>query len=388
MDGAVTQRREDDRSMGRALPVDGRALRRLLTARRSQLALRGALAAALSWVVAEALVSLLHGHGLDSYVYYAPLGAVVATDATMLSSARIARQASMSLAAGAVLGLAVNQTLEPSPFSLALVVGIGVLLGVFPVFGQQRSWVPVVALFVLIVGGQHPGIYAAAYVGLTALGALCGVLVCLVTPSFARRRETEALDLLRRQVADQLVELAEGLRQEPAPGPDGWAARRRDMHAALDGTRAALHELVDSERGRPHRVRRRGWVERQDDIVDNLERLALLAEDLTVIFAQTYRGDLDSSPLDPELAEVVAGALDHLAALAREYDDTIDDHDPRVREVNASMHRLTDEFSRRRDLDPGDVAVIGAVVSNLRRSTAALHPAVAPTDGLRVSLPD
>lgn len=368
--------------------VDGRVLRRVLTARRSQLALRSALAAALSWVVAEALVSLVHGHGLDSYVYYAPLGAVVATDATLVGSARIARQASISLATGAVLGLVVNQTLEPSPFSLALVVGVGVLLGVLPVFGEQRSWVPIVALFVLIVGGQQPGTYAAAYVGLTALGALCGVFVGLVTPSFASRRETEALELLRHQVADQLVELADGLRQQPAPGPEGWASRRRDFHAALSGTRAALRELSDSERGRPHVARRGRWVQRQDDIVDNLERLALLAEDLAAIFAQTYRGDLDSSPLDPGLAEVVAEALDHLAALARHYDDTIGEADPRVREVDASMHRLTAEFGRRRDLDPGDVAVIGAVVANLRRSTAALHPSVGSTEGLRVGLPE
>ena len=331
---------------------------------------------------------MLHGHGLGSYIYYAPLGAVVATDATLAGSARIARQASLSLAAGAVLGLVVNQTLEPSALSLALVVGVGVLLGVLPAFGDQRSWVPVVALFVLVIGGQHPGTYALAYVGLTALGALCGVMVGLVTPTFARRHESEALDLLRSQVAGQLVALADGLRQQPPPGPEGWARRRRHTDEALRGARAALGELVESQRGRPLAVRRGSWVQRQRDIATNLERLTWLVEDLTAIFEQTVREDLGASPLDPDLAEAVAAALDDLAALARHYDDTVTTEDDRVRAVGVSMRRLTDEFSRRRDLDTGDVAVIGAVLANLRRSTAAVHPGVPPTEGLRIAAAD
>src|SRR4051794_37751533 len=218
----------------------GRPVAQALTARQAQLAFKGGLAAALAWIVAEAVTGVLDGHGLRGYIYYAPLGAVVATDATLAGSARIARQASLSLVAGAALGLVVNQTMDPSALSLALVVGAGVLLGVLPVFGDQRSWVPVVALFVLVIGGRQPGTYALAYVGLTALGALCGVLVGMVTPTFARKREAEALDALRRQVADQLVQLADGLRQHPPPGPDGWAQRRRDTGAALRSTRQAL----------------------------------------------------------------------------------------------------------------------------------------------------
>jgi hypothetical protein len=127
-------------------------------------------------------------------------------------------------------------------------------------------------------------------------------------------------------------------------------------------------------------------VDRQDAVVSNLERITLLVEDLTEIFAETYREDLDSSPLDPDLAEVVAEALDSLAELVRHYDDTIGTEDPRVKAVGASMQRLTEEFSRPRDA--GDVAVIGAVVANLRRSAAAVHPGVPPAAGLRVSAPD
>jgi hypothetical protein len=334
------------------------------------------------------VTDVLHGHGLAGYIYYAPLGAVVATDATLAGSARIARQTSLSLATGAALGLIVNQTMRPGALSLAVVVAVGVLLGVLPGLGEQRSWVPVVALFVLVVGGQHPGTYALAYVGLTALGALCGALVNLVLPSFAYRHEARALDQLRHQVADQLVDLADGLRQQPAPGPEGWAERRRDTGTALAGTRAALQELVDSQRGRPLPARWRKFVATQDSVVGSLERLTLLVDDLTVIVGQTHREDLDSSPLDRELAEVVAGALDDLATLVRAYDATIESDDPRVRAVEVSIRRLTDEFGRRRDLDVLDVVVIGAVVANLRRATAAVHPAAPPLTGLRFTLPD
>jgi hypothetical protein len=63
----------------------------------------------------------------------------------------------------------------------ALLLGAG--LGALPGLGEQRSWVPIVALVVLVVGGSRPVDYAAAYVGLTALGALCGVAVNLALPA-------------------------------------------------------------------------------------------------------------------------------------------------------------------------------------------------------------
>ena len=82
--------------------------------------------------------------------------------------------------------------------------------------------------------------------------------------------------------------------------------------------------------------------------------------------------------MDADLAEVVATALESLAKLVGGYDDTLTGEDPRVRAVEDCMARLTEEFSRRRDLDADDVVVLGAVVANLRRATSAIHPEGTP----------
>jgi hypothetical protein len=106
-----------------------------------------------------------------------------------------------------------------------------------------------------------------------------------------------------------------------------------------------------------------------------LERVAVLVHDLMAILNVTHRDDLSSTPLDAELAGAVADALDRLAELVLCYDVGLSPDDPRVGAVQEAMRRLTAEFDRRRDLDADDFAVLGAVVANLRWSTAAVHPA-------------
>jgi hypothetical protein len=352
--------------------------RRYLTSRRMQLALKGAIAAAAAWLLAEAATRAFSGEGFENYIYYAPLGAVVATDATIAGSARTARQTALALALGASLGLAVGWTLEPGVLSLAIAVGVGVLLGALPGLGDMRSWVPVVALFVLVLGGHDAETYAAAYVGLTALGAACGVVVNMAFPTMPLRSGQEALDGLKHQLASQLNDLADGLRQQPPPGRDGWARRRWDTQTSLDQSRAVVHELMEAQYGNMLRTRHKGWVDKQTQLVGALEHVAWFVEDLLAVLSQNHRDDL-TSPMDAELAEVVATAIDELATLVLAYDDTLTSDDDRVRTVEQGMQRLTREFAERRDLDASHVAILGAVVANLRRATAAVHPGMEST---------
>jgi hypothetical protein len=347
----------------------------LLVSRRLQLAVKGAVAAVLAWVAAEAVTHALPGEGLENYLYYAPLGAVVATDATVVSSVRIARQTALALVLGALLGLGGTYLIEPGLLSLALVVVLGVLLGSLPGLGEMRSWIPVVALFVLVIGGVHAESYAMAYVGLTALGAACGVLVNLLFPALPFRQEQQALAWLRHQVAAQLEDIADGLRTDPPPDSEGWRARNRDTGTVLEQARFAVRELVEAQQGNlVEGGRHRGWVDQQAGIAAALDRVALLVEDLLVVLTETHREDLPTTPLDAELAETVACALGELAALVRVYDESLTAEDERVTRVEGCMERLTEEFSQRRDLDARDLAVLGTVVANLKRSTAAVRP--------------
>jgi len=347
--------------------------RRYLTSRRTQLAFKGALAASAAWLLAEAVTRLVSAEGFENYIYYAPLGAVVATDATIAGSARTARQTALALALGASLGLAVGWTLHPGVLSLAIVVAVGVLLGALPGLGDMRSWVPVVALFVLVLGGHDAETYATAYVGLTALGAACGVVVNMVFPSMPLRSGQEALDRLKSQLANQLDDLAGGLRQQPPPGREEWARRRWDTQTHLDQSREVVRELMEAQYGNILRSRHKGWVDKQTQLVGALEHVAWFVEDLLAVLSQNHRDDVES-PMDHDLAEVVASALEELATLVLAYDDTLSSEDERVRNVEKCLQKLTREFADRRDLDASHVAILGAVVANLRRATAAVHP--------------
>jgi uncharacterized membrane protein YccC len=269
----------------------------------------------------------------------------------------------------------VGWTLEPGVLSLAVAVAVGVLLGALPGLGDMRSWVPVVALFVLVLGGHDAETYAAAYVGLTALGAGCGVVVNMVFPSMPLRSGQEALDRLKHQLTRQLNDLADGLRQQPPPGRDGWSRRRWDTQTSLDQSRAVVRELMEAQYGNMLRTRHKGWVDKQTQLVGALEHVAWFVEDLLAVLSQNHREDL-TSPMDPELAAVVATAIDELATLVLAYDDALTSDDERVRNVEQRMQELTREFADRRDLDASHVAILGAVVANLRRASAAVHPGV------------
>lgn len=353
----------------RVPPEPTRALRRLLLHERTQMAVKAAVAATLAWFAAE-----LFSSDLTSYRYYAPLGAVVTTYPTVATSVRHSLHAALAIAIGGALGLLVQAMSAPNAVALVVVVAVGVALAGLPFLGDQRSYVPIVALLVLVIGGSDAGEYAVAYLALTILGAGIGVAVTFALPALRLTRGQEGLRELQRLLADQLEDLAAGLREPARPPGEGWQASVRSATPGLEGMRAGVLEAADAQRGNP-RARRHGYAaDHQREIGRGLERVALLVEDLTDVLVGSYSGDRPSHPVDPELADVLAGALDRLAAVVRVYHLHLEPDDARVLDARASVGRLTEAFAARRDLEPHDVALLGAVVANLDRCLAVVLP--------------
>ena len=359
-----------------------RAGRRLLLHSRTQMAVKSALAAALSWLAAEGVARAVSelGFDIEDYVYYGPLGAVVATYPTVAASLRTARSTGLAMAMGAAVGLAGHYLGQQDPqgqlnvLALALVVGLGVALGAIPGVGAQSSWVPIVALFVLIIGGEHAISYAAAYVGLTGLGMVCGVLVNLALPAMRLSAGQEALEGLRESLAQQLAGSADALRRHPGHPATELPERTRDPVLAAQQTREALQQVLDARRANPRARRHVHDIDRQQHLAHVLQRVAVLVEDLPELLSGTEEG-APGAKLDHELTELTADALDGLADLVRAYDTDLRVDDPRVDDAEEAVQRLTAAFGRRRAVADADIAVIGAVVANLRRSLAAVLPA-------------
>src|SRR3546814_8933239 len=174
------------------------------------LAAKAAVAAGLAWLVFQPLRG-----SADDYAYYAPLGAVVAVSSRLAHSMRLTVEAVLAIGLGALLAVGVRVLPAPDVLSIAVVVGLGTVLGAWKRVGSMASWGPISGLFILIVGGADPAQYVLAYLGLTALGAVVGVLVNLAVPPMPLIATNDVQDSHRHILSAQLAGLAPGPERPP-----------------------------------------------------------------------------------------------------------------------------------------------------------------------------
>lgn len=223
-------------------------------------ALKTACAAGISWLLVRPVGGFVH-----DYPYYAPLGAVVAMSWTIAGSVRYSLQVVSAIVLGALLALAARAVAIQEILAIMLVIAVGALLGGWRRLGTMGSWVPVAALFVLIVGGTDPWRYVLAYGGLTGVGAAVSTVLNAALPQLPLGPAAQAERVLRREIVHQLEELARGLEAvEPLTG-DEW-----DMFCdRLDPHARELHELVavgmEARRGNWRAARRQDLAERRHD---------------------------------------------------------------------------------------------------------------------------
>jgi hypothetical protein len=141
------------------------------------LAVKASVAAGVAWLVVKPLAGLA-----DDYPYYAPLGAVIATSTTALRSLHESLRTLAAIVLGAAVALVALSLPLPRLAGLVITTGVGVALGSWHLLGSRSSWVPITALFVLLVGDSHPWHYALGYGGFVALGAVVGIAVDAAAP--------------------------------------------------------------------------------------------------------------------------------------------------------------------------------------------------------------
>lgn len=333
------------------------------------IALKTAVAAGLAWAV----VSQLGGWAAD-YPYYAPLGAVVTVTNTVARSAREAMGALGAILMGVSLALGAQLAELPVLLSLAVVVGIGTLLGGLPWLGSMGSWVPVAALFVLLVGRNDPMHYSAAYLGLTALGAAVGVAVNLAMPPLPLARAGRAEQRLRSLLAGQLELLADGLLCDDVLSRDEWARRRHDLAPGIRQLEEVMSELRDARRANWRLSQWRETADHQHDQARALHQLSLLVEDVTSLV--THRGHLlreGSRDQESSLLPPAGRALQAMADLLRSLNGPTAPPE-QLRATDAAVQDLARAI---RENDAGsrrDGFAAAAIVTSIRRAVAALTP--------------
>lgn len=332
------------------------------------MAVKAALAASLAW----ALVRLVPGPAAE-YPYYAPLGALIATSTTLTGSAREAAQAVTAITLGAAVALGADALGGPNLLKIALVIAVGVLVGSWSRLGSSKSWVPTSALFVLIIGDANPTGYVLGYAGLTLLGALVGLTVTAAFPPLPLAPAQAQLQLLRERLADQLDDLAGGLRLEHPPTAEGWRERTRTIDPVLASMRAAVGQTRESQRGNRRARRYAQDAEQQVRQARTLERLTLLVEELTDVLTESERAEFEQVALGPALRPAAAGTLTALAEALRSVRDETADQGA-LRDAEDALQEFREEVRRTRTSTRGDLFVAGSVIDAVRRGLMSLSP--------------
>lgn len=349
---------------------------RLLHHPRLGLALRTALAATLAWQIAL----WLPGEVADTYPFFAPLGAVVGSWSTVRSSVRNAASSLAGIIVGALLSLVVAEVLGRGFLVVPLVVFLAALLSGWRVFGEQRTWVLTVSLFVLVAGASHPVQYAVAYVGLTLLGGVVAVVVNALLPRVPLAESADALRELATTLADQLDDLADGLRRDVPPSTDEWRSRVRSLAPVRESLRDSRLETEESLQGNVLTHWVIDPVRRQHVAGVALANLSARVEELSELLVEVQSRADRAVALDASLRGPTAQVLSTLSALLRDdledaatltrHRDALREEVQRLSAVQAAAGYSTDR----------DQQTAGAVVTTLRRCLGALGPQIDDED--------
>lgn len=268
------------------------------------LAAKTALAVGLAWAIAPLMPGVT-----DQYPYYAPLGALVSMYPTLIGSARAGVQTLLGLAAGIGLATVVVLTVGPGWWSVPVIVGIGVILSGTGWFGAGRDYVPMAALFVLIIGGQDAESYSTGYLVQMGVGVCTGLAVnILVAPSLTSTAAARRIDDFQHRLADQLREIGVSVQEPWPPERVAWAENADALRDAADDVRQALVHGDESRKGNPRALLHRHDVSRDHDRLEVLNAIAFHITDISGAIADTIWNRPGALRFDPRMSDILGAA--------------------------------------------------------------------------------
>ena len=269
-----------------------------------------ALAAVLAWYLAP-----LIPFAEDQYSYYAPLGALVTMYPTLARSVRVGLEALVGLGLGIALGLAgllLVSAGAPGGVALAIVIAAGVLAGGIRRLGAGGDWVPLAALFVLLLGGRDAEDFSVSYLVTMAFGVVMGLAVnLLVFPPLYLRRASGRLSALRSVVTERLEELADSVAAGVLEARRLTAALN-ELGDTISAVGDEVREAEESSRGNPRGRRVRGAVQQENaQRMSALERTSFLTRDLVDLLLRMQ--ERHSPSLESPQREILAAAIHRVA---------------------------------------------------------------------------
>ncbi|MFG2296068.1 aromatic acid exporter family protein [Streptomyces sp. NPDC048603] len=304
----------EHRSDGGAGGVRGRARRALVA--EGPVAARIAVTVVAAWQTALWL-------GADQPPVFAAIVPLVAvrSDPSAVFTTSLERVA--GVVAGVLLAIALLQVLRPSTAALALVVVLGLALGMVLNSGNGIN-VQIAVSSLLVLANPSPDAYALDRMWETAVGAAVTVLLApLLWPPDPRRALASSVEECRLRLGRALAGSIRVLGTDPASARDNLGLVRRETEAVrrpANEARNARRVLRFDPLRRRQRAEVSGLVRRLFLAHDLCGGMETLAEEVA---AFTGRADL-AADVDRARRDLAALA----SATARAVDDALAGHDP------------------------------------------------------------
>jgi hypothetical protein len=248
---------------------------------RLQLAMKAALAAGIAFFIAP----FMPGSAAD-YPYYAPLGALVAMYENVSGSMRQGVQTLVGLAIGIGLAFMLFSLGEPTPVTVAIVMGLGVILAGLPRIGSGSDWIPTAALLVLLVGGHDPDRFSFGYLVQMGAGVTVGIVVnLLVFPPLHFKAAALSIAELRLALSRQLADMATALQENWPPEHEDWSRRADALAASARSVRLAVEKADASRRANPRRRLHPRDIDVDYRNLRDLEQVTFHVQDVTQVLS-------------------------------------------------------------------------------------------------------
>lgn len=333
------------------------------------LALKAAIAVGLAWVIAPLMPGVI-----NDYPYYAPLGALLVMHSTLAVSAKFGLQILAGMILGIVLAAGMLFLGPPNVFSISLVVAVAVLVGSFRWLGVPgKEYLPIAALFVLIVGGQDAEDYSIGYLVQMTVGVGVGLGVnLLIVPPLTIDSAVQSFSRFRISLAKHLDDVGAALVESWPPEREDWANQTEVLSATAGEVRAAIHEADDSRKGNPRALRHRRNLHADFLDLAALENISFHIRDLTEILAGGAWGKPFPVDLPADLCPPLSEAMNSVAVVLMEWDSKSGDT-AALDDAGVVLDVLMSRLDERRGSGADSVAATGAIVIALRRIVAAVR---------------
>ncbi|MDO5862722.1 MULTISPECIES: aromatic acid exporter family protein [Paenarthrobacter] len=344
------------------------ALRRTFTRHRLLFAAKTALAAGLAWYLAPFMPG-----PAAAYPYYAPLGALVSMHPTVADSAKHGFQSLLGLSLGIGMAFAVTTFADPSSFSVALVIGLGVLIGGLPRLGTASEWIPMAALFVLLLGDSNAENFSFGYVLQMALGVAVGLTVnWLIIPPLHLEQVDPALEGHRNALSHQLRDMAQAMQESWPPNHEAWASRSDLLDTTAAGVRTAVYQAELSAKANPRSRRRATRLPQDLAGLRTVERLTFHVQDITDVLQSVIWEEGAGTVIPDSVLSNLSEALESVAdVIDRWRSDEEPELEPALSEARDCVAGLGDAIN---EAAAGQASVNAAasVAMSLRRMITVL----------------